>query len=127
MWFAGHPHWILRSNCAWRVQLLLFTQYSQPHIPPILIIYFCLLSFLFGSREISNTGQGEESCMDHDLDVLFDQCTTRKHFQELPMLGVVTKKTEEIYTFYLNFHFFLKNIYFWFTKITLLGVKKLDK
>ena len=32
--------------------------------------------------------------MDHDLDVLFDQCTTRKHFQELPMLGEVTKKTE---------------------------------
>lgn len=34
--------------------------------------------------------------MDHDLDVFFDQCTIRKHLQELPMLGVVTKKTEEI-------------------------------
>ena len=65
--------------------------------------------------------------MDHDLDVFFDQCSIRKHFQELPTLGAVTKKLKDIYAFYLNFHFFLKNVYFQFTKVTLLVVERLDK
>lgn len=55
----------------------------RPASPFYLDYLFLFVELSFGS-EISNTGQGEGSCMDHSLDVLFDQCTTRKHFQELP-------------------------------------------